>query len=44
MQAKMKEKLEQVWEGNYRYFKSKNDLLIMASMIEAEAKKKKKSI
>ena len=29
-------------ETNYKYFKSKNDLLIMASMIEAEAKKNEK--
>ena len=40
MQLRMSEKLEVVWKKNYKYFKSKNDLLIMASMIEAEAKKK----
>ena len=42
MQSRMIEKLDKVWKGNYKYFKSKNDLLTMASLIEAEAKKKKK--
>ena len=36
----MNQKLDEVWKGNYRFFKSKNDLLTMASLIEAEAKKK----
>ena len=40
MQARMNQKLDEVWKGNYKFFKSKNDLLIMASLIEAEAKKK----
>ena len=40
MQSRMTEQLEGIWHTNYKYFKSKNDLLIMASMIEAEAKKK----
>ena len=40
MQARMNQKLDEVWKGNYRFFKSKNDLLTMASLIEAEAKKK----
>ena len=40
MQNKMTEKLDLVWKKNYQNLKSKNDLLIMASLIEAEAKKK----
>ena len=38
MQSKMIEKLDKIWIGNHKYFKSENDLLIMASLIEAEAK------
>ena len=38
----MNQKLDEVWKGNYKFFKSKNDLLIMASLIEAEAKKRRK--
>ena len=44
MQTRMEKKLDEVWKGNYKFFKSKNDLLIMASMIEAEAKKKKRKV
>ena len=40
MQSKMTEKLDKIWIGNHKYFKSENDLLIMASLIEAEAKEK----
>ena len=40
MQNKMTEKLDLVWKKNYQNLKSKNDLLIMASLIEAEAKNK----
>ena len=40
MQARMNQKLDEVWKGNYKFFKSKNDLLTMASLIEAEAKKR----
>ena len=40
MQSKMKERLDQVWNESSKHFKSQDELLIMASMIEAEAKKK----
>ena len=30
------------WKGNYKFFKYKNDLLIMASLIEAEEKSEEK--
>jgi len=40
MELKMTEKLNKVWKKKYDYLKSKNDLLIMASLIEAEAKDK----
>ena len=40
MEVKMNENLKEVWKNNYKYLKSKNDLLIMASLIEAEAKNK----
>ncbi len=39
MEKRMNKKLEKVRKKNYTYFKSKNDLLTMASLIEAEAKK-----
>tara|TARA_Y100001970_G_C14212139_1_gene847533 strand:+ start:1165 stop:2109 length:945 start_codon:yes stop_codon:yes gene_type:complete len=40
MNLKMSEKLDRVWKDNFKHFNSKNDLLILASLIEAEAKKK----
>ncbi len=40
MQSKMIEKLDKIWIRSHKYFKSENDLLIMASLIEAEAKEK----
>tara|TARA_B100000029_G_scaffold500601_1_gene572582 strand:+ start:516 stop:1241 length:726 start_codon:yes stop_codon:yes gene_type:complete len=40
MQLKMNEKLDEVWKNNYKFFTSKNDLVILASLVEAEAKKK----
>jgi len=40
MQAKMKDKINKVWKNNYKHFETKSDLIILASLIEAEAKTK----